>query len=69
MSGSFESNGSTLTFSRFTLATGLRAEIAKGTALIDVVTGESDADLPGWLLSQTYHPRNITAAWRELEWE
>ena len=51
------------------LATGLRAEIAKGTALIDVVTGESDADLPGWLLSQTYHPRNITAAWRELEWE
>ena len=47
----------------------LRAEIRAGTPLIDLVTRETGTEQPGWLLSDSFHPRNVTTAWRELEWE
>ncbi len=51
------------------LTTEIRAAIAKGTPLIDVVTAAETSEMPFWLLSGTFHPRNVTAAFRELEWE
>ena len=51
------------------LAAEIRAEIAKGTPLIDLVRQAETTAPPGWLLSETFHPRNVTSTYRALEWE
>ncbi|MAC79021.1 MAG: MBL fold metallo-hydrolase [Rhodobacteraceae bacterium] len=52
-----------------TLAEDTRAAIAEGTPMIDLVTRASEHPPAGWLLSKTFHPRNVTSAYRALEWE
>lgn len=47
----------------------IRAAVANGTPLIDVVTAAEAVEMSPWMLSETFHPRNVTAAFRELEWE
>lgn len=51
------------------LAADTRAAIAAGTPMIDLVTDASTHPPAGWLLSETFHPRNVTSAYRALEWE
>ena len=51
------------------LTTRVRDAIAAGTPLIDMVTAAEQVEMPEWLLSDTFHPRNVTSAFRELEWE
>ncbi len=51
------------------LRDGVRAAIADGLSLQATVDrlGRDGAD--GWQLYATFHPRNVTAAYAELEWE
>lgn len=51
------------------LADTVRQAIAAGTPMLDTVR---DAPLPDpalWLLGESFHPRNLSAAYKELEWE
>jgi quinoprotein relay system zinc metallohydrolase 2 len=49
------------------LAAALRAGIARGERMDEAV---ARIDAPaGWALAATFHPRNATAAFAELEWE
>lgn len=49
------------------LAAAVRAAVARGRSLSALLADPPPAE--GWLLSATDHPRNITAAYKELEWE
>ncbi len=49
------------------LAAAVRAAVARGRSLRALLDDPPPAE--GWLLSATDHPRNITAAYKELEWE
>ncbi|CAN0588762.1 unnamed protein product, partial [Ectocarpus sp. 12 AP-2014] len=51
------------------LAEQVRAALVAGTPMIELVTDAAGTAPGGWLLSGTFHPRNVTTAYRELEWE
>jgi glyoxylase-like metal-dependent hydrolase (beta-lactamase superfamily II) len=46
-----------------------RAAIAAGVGLAEAPARVATADAAGWRLAGAYHGRNVTAAYRELEWE
>ena len=47
----------------------VRAAIADGLNLQEAVDGLGRDGADGWQLYATFHPRNVTAAYAELEWE
>ncbi|TCZ64904.1 quinoprotein relay system zinc metallohydrolase 2 [Roseicella aquatilis] len=46
-----------------------RAAIATGIGLAEAPARVATAEAAGWRLAEAYHGRNVTAAYRELEWE
>ncbi|HWK46299.1 MAG TPA: quinoprotein relay system zinc metallohydrolase 2 [Stellaceae bacterium] len=52
-----------------TLASEIRALIAKGDDIETAVTGVGLGERGKWLLFDDYNGRNVTAAFKELEWE
>lgn len=51
------------------LVSSVRAALKAGTTLAATVDSLGRQHLGGWLLSEDYHRRNITAVYTELEWE
>ncbi|MBE3636988.1 quinoprotein relay system zinc metallohydrolase 2 [Mangrovicoccus algicola] len=51
------------------LAVQTRAAIAAGARMEEAVAAVAAAEARGWALSDLHHPRNVTAAYAELEWE
>jgi quinoprotein relay system zinc metallohydrolase 2 len=47
----------------------VRAVIAAGATIEDAIATVGTAERPAWRLFDFYHPRNVTAAFAELEWE
>ena len=47
----------------------MRALIAAGGTLEQAVASVGRAEAGHWRLFDFYHPRNVTAAFTELEWE
>jgi quinoprotein relay system zinc metallohydrolase 2 len=47
----------------------VRAAIGRGESLADVVNRIPPDSAPQWLLLDSFHRRNVTAAYAELEWE
>jgi quinoprotein relay system zinc metallohydrolase 2 len=47
----------------------VRADIAQGKPLQDALKDVYPAGKPHWLLWDATHPRNVTRAYQELEWE
>ena len=47
----------------------IRALIASGGTLEQAVATVARDERPRWRLFDVYHPRNVTAAFTELEWE
>lgn len=47
----------------------VRAAIKQGRSLADVVNRIEADSAPQWLLLDSFHRRNVTAAYAELEWE
>lgn len=47
----------------------VRADIAQGKPLQDALKDPYPAGEPDWLLWDATHPRNVTRAYQELEWE
>lgn len=47
----------------------VRAAIARGTTLPATVQAADPGLAAGWQLAESYHRRNLTAAYAELEWE
>ena len=52
-----------------TLATEIRAQIAKGGEIEDAVATVGQSERNRWLLFDDYNGRNVTAAFKELEWD
>lgn len=52
-----------------TLLQGVRAAIASGRTISQTVAGVSPPGGDGWQLVDSFHRRNVTAAYAELEWE
>lgn len=48
---------------------GVRAEIAAGRSLAQAVATVARDEAGTWALAPVFHPRNVTAAYAELEWE
>ena len=46
-----------------------RAAIRRGDTLMEAVHGIGLSEKDRWALFDTYHRRNVTTAWTELEWE
>ena len=51
------------------VAAQVRAAIAKGTPMAEAVRTIGEDHRDDWLLFDEFHPRNVTAAYKELEWE
>ena len=51
------------------LLDGVRAELAQGKSMEDAVAHVGVAEQSHWLLWHSTHPRNVTRAYQELEWE
>ena len=47
----------------------VREAIADGVPMLDVVQAASAARSDSFVLFEQYHPRNVTSAYKELEWE
>ena len=47
----------------------IRALIAAGGTIEEAVANAGMAERASWQLFEFYHPRNVTAAFAELEWE
>ena len=47
----------------------VRAAIRRGQSLADVVNRIAADSAPQWRLLDSFHRRNVTAAYAELEWE
>lgn len=47
----------------------IRAVIARGGTIEEAVATVGAAERPSWRLFDSYHARNVTAAFTELEWE
>jgi glyoxylase-like metal-dependent hydrolase (beta-lactamase superfamily II) len=47
----------------------IRALIATGGTIEEAVAKVGTVERPAWELFDFYHPRNVTAAFAELEWE
>jgi glyoxylase-like metal-dependent hydrolase (beta-lactamase superfamily II) len=46
-----------------------RAAIRAGIGIADAYRHVADSERRNWLLFDDYHPRNVTASYKELEWE
>ena len=46
-----------------------RAAIKAGVGIADAWRHVANSERGRWLLFDDYHPRNVTAAYKELEWE
>ncbi len=46
-----------------------RAAIRAGAPMLGAMRDVGQGAAPGWLLFDVFHPRNVSAAYRELEWE
>ncbi len=51
------------------LRDGVRAEIKRGGSIDQAVKTVAKDEAPNWLLFDDYNPRNVTEAYKELEWE
>ncbi|WP_236024874.1 quinoprotein relay system zinc metallohydrolase 2 [Arenibaculum pallidiluteum] len=51
------------------LVTEVRQALKAGRGLSETVERAATAEGLGWALFETYHPRNVTAVYAELEWE
>ena len=51
------------------LRDGTRAAIAAGIGIAEAPGRVAAAEAAPWLLAERYHGRNVTAAYRQLEWE
>ncbi len=47
----------------------VRAAIALGTPMAETVRSVGEEHRGDWLLFDEFHPRNVTSAYKELEWE
>lgn len=47
----------------------LRTSIAKGETMSKAIRTVGDEHRENWVLFDEFHPRNVTAAFKELEWE
>lgn len=47
----------------------VRAALDRGLPLHETVNAADPAEVAGWQLAESYHRRNVTAAYAELEWE
>ena len=52
-----------------TLARETRAAIKAGTSIAGAVSLVGQSERGRWLLFDEFHPRNVTASYKELEWE
>jgi quinoprotein relay system zinc metallohydrolase 2 len=52
-----------------TLARETRAAIKAGTSIAGAATQVGQSERGRWLLFDEFHPRNVTASYKELEWE
>jgi len=52
-----------------TLARETRAAIKAGVGIADAYREVGQSERGKWLLFDDYHPRNVTASYKELEWE
>jgi glyoxylase-like metal-dependent hydrolase (beta-lactamase superfamily II) len=48
---------------------GVRALLARGGRVEEAVAEVAHEAAADWLLAEHYHPRNVTTAFAELEWE
>jgi hypothetical protein len=46
-----------------------RAAIKAGISIADAYRHVANSERGHWLLFDDYHPRNVTASYKELEWE
>ena len=46
-----------------------RAAIRSGVGIADAYKNVANSERGHWLLFDEYHPRNVTASYKELEWE
>jgi len=46
-----------------------RAAIRSGVGIADAYKTVANSEREHWLLFDEYHPRNVTASYKELEWE
>ena len=46
-----------------------RAAIKAGIGIANAYRQVANSERGKWLLFDEYHPRNVTAAYKELEWE
>jgi quinoprotein relay system zinc metallohydrolase 2 len=51
------------------LRDGTRADIAAGIGIAEAPARVAGAEASRWRLAEAYHGRNVSAAYRELEWE
>jgi glyoxylase-like metal-dependent hydrolase (beta-lactamase superfamily II) len=51
------------------LRDGTRAAIASGVGIAEAPARVAPAEASRWRLSEAYHGRNVSAAYREVEWE
>jgi glyoxylase-like metal-dependent hydrolase (beta-lactamase superfamily II) len=51
------------------LRDGTRAAIAAGVGIAEAPARVATAEAARWRLAENYHGRNVSAAYRELEWE
>lgn len=51
------------------LRDGTRAAIAQGVGIADAPSRVASTEASRWRLAEAYHGRNVSAAYRELEWE
>ena len=52
-----------------TLVRGTRAAIKAGTSIAGAASQVGQSERGRWLLFDEFHPRNVTASYKELEWE
>ncbi len=51
------------------IATDVRAAIAKGRSMSETMRTAAESERANWELFDEFHPRNVSAAFAELEWE
>ncbi len=52
-----------------TVAAGVRETVKDGRSLVEALKTVGQSEKDAWMLFPAYHPRNVTAAFAELEWE
>ena len=52
-----------------TVARDTRAAIKAGVGIANAYRQVANSERGQWLLFDEYHPRNVTASYKELEWE